>query len=371
MKPLVCVPYSFIGNGAPHALTLCLLLFISLLLTLAEYLGEGCISAMSGEAEIWKRLPQDHLARSTRLPWYHQDFEYKLRPAFRRLLEEWSKIASSDVVLHIDRVVSHTAIQTIQRILISVQRTQAWEVFPWPCIGEFWFIEQGLLRHPDYPSILNRIKSASPASTFLDLGTCLGQDIRTLLHDGAPPSGIYGADVLPGFREAGYALFQDRDRFDESHFIVGDIFSGTDGLARTRKTWDIIHIAMFLHVFSLADQETASRKILELLKPVPGSTIIGTQTGSLDAGELKLQPPLCQPGEDKTIYRQSRETLKALFEKAAKAAGIDVLVWAEYDDDEARERAAGRKEKGEDWEKRERFFAGDKERRIFFRVDVI
>jgi hypothetical protein len=255
--------------------------------------------------------------------------------------------------------------------LISAQRAQAWEVFPWPCIGSFWFIKQGLLRHPDYPSILNRITSTSPAPSFLDLGTCLGQDVRTLLHDGAPPSSIYGADILPGFRDAGYLLFQDRDRLDESHFIVGNIFSDTDELARTRKTWDIVHIAMFLHIFSLADQETAARKTLELLKPVPGSTIIGTQTGSLDAGELKLQPPFCLPGEDKTVYRQSRETLKAMFERAAKAVGIDVVVWAEYDEDDVRRRAAERKENGQEWERSNRVFAGEKERVIFFRVDVV
>jgi hypothetical protein len=64
-------------------------------------------------AEKWKCLPQDHLARSTSLPWYHQDLEYKLKPSFRRLLEEWSKIASSDVIPHIDRVVSRPVIQTI------------------------------------------------------------------------------------------------------------------------------------------------------------------------------------------------------------------------------------------------------------------
>lgn len=63
--------------------------------------------------------------------------------------------------------------------------------------------------------------------------------------------------------------------------------------------------------------------------------------------------------------------MKVMFEKAAKAAGLDVSVWAEYDEDEARERAEGRKEKGEEWEKKERFFAGDAERRIFFRVNVI
>ncbi|KAI1404946.1 hypothetical protein F4819DRAFT_446037 [Hypoxylon fuscum] len=240
-------------------------------------------------AEKWKHLPQNHLARSTKLPWYHQNFEYKLKSPFRKLLEEWSGIAPDDVIPHIYCV-----------------REGAWQVFPWPCIGEFWFIEQGLLRHPDYSSILKQITSTTPNPKFLDLGTCLGQDVRTLTHGGAPPSSLYGADVITGFKNAGYALFKDEERLDPSHFITGDIFSEVDDLAKTRGTWDIIHIAMFLHIFSLPDQEAVSKNIMKLLKAVPGSTIIGTQTGSLDAGELTLKPPFCEPGEHKTIYRQKK-----------------------------------------------------------------
>lgn len=206
---------------------------------------------------------------------------------------------------------------------------------------------------------------------FLDLGTCLGQDIRTLAHEGVPLSSLYGADILPSFEAAGHALFKDSDRLGPSHFITGDVFFDSDDLARTRGTWDIIHIAMFLHVFSFMDQEVACRNILKLLKPTPQATVIGTQTGSLDAGEMVLKPPLCEPGEHKTVFRQNKETLKEMWETAAKAEGFSVNVWTEYDEDEARKRAAGRKERGEEWEKKERFFVGERERRIFFRVEII
>lgn len=308
---------------------------------------------MATDAEKWNQLPQDHLARSTKLPWYTQSFEHKLKPPFRKLLQEWSKIPEQEVVPHISRV-----------------RQEGWQVFPWPCIGEFWFVEQGLLRHPDYSRILAQV-TETPGSKFLDLGTCLGQDVRTLAHDGAPVSSLYGADVIEGFRDAGYSLFNDRDRLDASHFITGDIFSDSDALAKSRGTWDIVHIAMFLHVFSLPDQEAASRNIMRLIKATPGSSIVGTQTGSLDAGDFELKPPFCEPGEHKVIYRHSKSTLKTLFEQAAKAIGVEVAVWTEYDEAEAKERAEGRTQKGEEWEKTERFFAGNRERRIFFRVEIV
>lgn len=176
----------------------------------------------------------------------------------------------------------------------------------------------------------------------------------------------FRASETPGTR-----CSRTSDRLGPSHFITGDIFSDEDQLARTRGTWDVVHVTMFLHVFALPEQIAVSKNIMKLLKAAPGSTVIGTQTGSLDAGELVLKPPLCEPGEHKTIYRQSRETLIDLFENAAKAAGLQVRVWADYDEDEARERARGRADKGEEWETKERFFAGDKERRIFFRVEIV
>ncbi|KAF2197441.1 hypothetical protein GQ43DRAFT_204195 [Delitschia confertaspora ATCC 74209] len=304
------------------------------------------------DAQKWAQLPADHMARSTKLPWYTASFEHKLTPSFRNLLKEWSGIAPEDVVPHIYRI-----------------REESWRIFPWPCIGEFWFIEQGLLRHPDYASVLQKLKTIKQAK-FLDLGTCLGQDLRTLAHANAPLPSLYGADALPGFEAAGHALFNDRDRLDSTHFITGNIFSETDDLAKTRGSWDIVHIAMFLHVFSKADAEAAARNILKLLKNEKETMVIGTQTGSLEPTELVLQPPLCEPGEHKTVWRQSRETMVEMWKEAANSVGLDVEIWAEYDEEEARQRANGRREKGEGWEKRERFFTGDKERRIFFRVVV-
>jgi hypothetical protein len=229
------------------------------------------------------------------------------------------------------------------------------------------------LRHPDYDKVIARLKDSTAGTLlkFLDLGTCLGQDLRTLAYDGAPLSSLYGADLFPAFERAGYALFRDQERFHSSHFITGDIFSDTDDLARLRGSWDMIHIAMFLHVFSLKSQEKACENMLRLLKNAPHSTIFGTQTGTLDAEELVLQPPMCEPGEHKTIFRHNKETMKEMWEKVAKSAGIKVQVWTEYDEKDAVERAEGRKKKGEEWEKSERFFTGDKQRRILFRVEIV
>ncbi|KAI0161742.1 hypothetical protein GGR52DRAFT_560994 [Hypoxylon sp. FL1284] len=310
---------------------------------------------MFASADKWKEISVGHPAQATDVPWYIKEMEeHKLKPSFRRLLEEWSGIPPDEVVPHIYRV-----------------RDEAWRVFPWPCIGHFWFVEQGLLRHPEYPNILERMTSTNPAPKFLDLGTCLGQDLRTLAHAGAPVSSLYGADVEPNFEAAGHSMFRDEDRFDHSHFVIGNIFGDGDQLAGTRGTWDIIHISMFLHLFPLPEQKVATANVFRLLKAAPGSTIIGTQTGSLDAGEVTLKPPAVKPGEVKTMYRQNKETMKDLLEKAAEEVGVKAKVWTDYDEEEVKRLNAKRAAGGGEWGKKWEQFEGEKERRIFFRVDLL
>ncbi len=192
-----------------------------------------------------------------------------------------------------------------------------------------------------------------------------------MANDGVPLSALYGADINPSFEAEGHGLFRDSDRLDSSRFITGDIFSNSDSddLTQTIGTWDVIHIAMFLHAFSRAAQEEACRKILLLLKGIPGSMVFGTQTGNLDSGEVVLKPPLCEPGEERTLFRQNKETLMSMWERAALETGLRVNVWTAYDEDHVRQRNAAAMTG--DNENQKQFFHGSRERRIFFRVEII
>jgi hypothetical protein len=64
---------------------------------------------------------------------------------------------------------------------------------------------------------------SKPAPKFLDLGTCLGQDLRAL-YDRVPISRLYGSDVLPEFEGTGHALLKDAYRFIPEYFILGAVF---------------------------------------------------------------------------------------------------------------------------------------------------
>lgn len=67
--------------------------------------------------------------------------------------------------------------------LTPAQRDQAWQIAPYPCIGGWMFLQLNMSLSPVYDEVLCRLKKGEK---LLDLGCCFGQDIRKLVHDGAP-----------------------------------------------------------------------------------------------------------------------------------------------------------------------------------------
>ena len=63
------------------------------------------------------------------------------------------------------------------------QRGQVWKIAPYPCVGGFKFLELNMSLSPTYGNVLSRLKGGDK---LLDLGCCLGQDIRKLVYDGVP-----------------------------------------------------------------------------------------------------------------------------------------------------------------------------------------
>ena len=244
----------------------------------------------------------------------------------------------------------------------------AWEIFPWPCIGEFWFISLGLSLHPSYQSLLTRLRSPSTPERFLDLGTCLGQDLRKLVFDGVPVQSVYGSDVFSDFERVSHELFHDADTFKD-RFIGASIFDeDTDNaLVKTKGTWDVISIVKFLHIFDWATQIRACKIILKLLSRKPGSMVIGAQTGSTEPGEQLVKPPFVAEGEHRSVFQQSAETFTEMWKIVEQDEGVHLRVDVVYDDQEDRER--GKKE--EEAEGNKKFFSGSKQRMLFFTVEVV
>lgn len=180
---------------------------------------------------------------------------------------------------------------------------------------------------------------------------------------------LYGSDIFADYERVGHELFRDSKRF-QNRFIVADLFeedANISALAKTEGSWDIISIIMFLHMYDWETQIWACKRILKLLSPKQGSMVIGAQTGSTQPGEQVVKPPLVAEGEQKSIYRQSKETFEEMWRVVGREEGVELRVEVVYDDQADREKRAEEERTGG----KKKFFSGVEQRRLFFTVEIV
>ncbi|KAI1086462.1 hypothetical protein F5B19DRAFT_498322 [Rostrohypoxylon terebratum] len=194
--------------------------------------------------------------------WYVKEFD-GTPDETRELLENYAYIPSNEVDTHVFAI-----------------REKAWDIFPWPCIGKFSFLKLSLHKQPSYASILERLKTGAK---YLDLGFCLGQDIRKLVADGAPSQNIYGVELNGLFIDLGYDLFRDRETL-KAQLVQGSAldFADDSPLGKLAGKMDFIHLGLILHVFGLENQRAVLGNCLKVLKPGPGTLILGQAVGDVE-----------------------------------------------------------------------------------------
>lgn len=106
------------------------------------------------------------------------------------------------------------------------------------------------------------------------------------MADGAPAHNLIGTDLQQGFIDLGYDLFRDRETL-MSKFFVSDILGNDASPTELNGKLDIIHASSFFHLFPLSKQTEIAKRLVKLLRPVPGSLILGRQTGNVKPGEYK------------------------------------------------------------------------------------
>lgn len=215
---------------------------------------------------------------------------------------------------------------------------------PYPCIGLFRFLELDLHRMSIYPEILERVRTGDK---FLDLGCALGQELRHLVsihtnpkanspppagniqltnrqvHDGAPSTNLYGCDLNPDLINVGYDLFNDQATL-QSQFIVSDIFNyKSDLITRFTGHFDIINAMSFFHLFTWDQQILVAKCIITLLRPQPGSLLVGRQVGKVKHSEGP------EAGESLIGYFHNEESWREMWEVVARETGtrwrVDVV----------------------------------------------
>jgi SAM-dependent methyltransferase len=153
--------------------------------------------------------------------------EGQISPAARKLLETYSGISPENVESHVVKI-----------------RNEAWNILPYPCIGQFRFLDLSLNTTAEYPEILHRL---SQGQRLLDMACCFGQEIRQLVADGAPAENIYGCDLREEYISLGYKLFKDEDTL-RTKFLLADILDPTSPLAEFKSHFDMIYAGSSFHL---------------------------------------------------------------------------------------------------------------------------
>ncbi|KAM0261114.1 hypothetical protein ACHAQJ_002376 [Trichoderma viride] len=212
----------------------------------------------------------------------------------RKLLHEYSGIPDEDVKSHIELI------------------------RPYPCIRRYRFLELIMTTTDVYQEVLDRVKNGEK---FIDLSCCFSQEIRKLVHDGAPSVNTYGSDLWGEFLSIGYDLFRDKDRL-QTTFIAADIFDDSSPLIKLSRQMNIIYVGDFFHLFNLEEQEKAANRVAQLLVPQPGSLIIGRQSGSETAGEYSRAGDT----SGKRHFQHNPQSWKELWERIGEKTGCTWLM---------------------------------------------
>lgn len=224
--------------------------------------------------------------------WY--EHEIKIPDGARTLLEQYSGFAPDEVVPHIRDL-----------------RDRAFAVWPYPCIGRLRFLELTTSTHPDYPEVVSRLKSGQ---TFLDVGCCLGQDLRKLMYDGAPSSAaMSGVDIESAFFDLGFELFRDREKMHAT-FLAADLTKAyAPAVTPLLLKHDVISAQSLFHLFNLKDQKTVAKHLVSFTKPSPGSIIVGRQAGDSDPGEKRGL------SQDAVVFLHNLQTFEQLWQDVGEA----------------------------------------------------
>ncbi|KAL9105631.1 MAG: hypothetical protein Q9227_009243 [Pyrenula ochraceoflavens] len=237
--------------------------------------------------------------------WFFIEGPPNIPPETLDLLQTYSRIPPAEVVPHVQKL-----------------REKAYKIHRYPCIGLYTFLKLDILRHPAYvASVLPRLTAPNSTDIFLDVGTCFGQDVRKLIHDGVPVSRVYGSDVLPEFIDAGYELFRDRDSIPDDHFLrPADLFDSSmeSKFCQLDGKVSMLHLTQVMHLFDYADQLVLAKRLVKLLRPGPGGLIFGQQNANLRPGEYPQRPG---EGRTPTLYRHNEASFTEFWERVGREVG--------------------------------------------------
>ncbi|KAG2347955.1 hypothetical protein BDR05DRAFT_1037851 [Suillus weaverae] len=199
--------------------------------------------------------------------------------------------------------------------IIDAQK-EAYKVAPYACIRGFDFLHPNISKLHIYDHVL---KCGSEGAILLDVGSCLGADVRKAVEDGFPAQNIIASDIKEGCSEP--ILFIPGDVFDPAFLSItqpaSSVPEGAMPDIRTLRSLNdlhgrvgVIHASKLFHLFNEEKQLELARALGGLLSCKPGSTICGTHTIALEKGVVSHTVL----GVDISYFCHSQETWTSLWD---------------------------------------------------------
>ncbi|MCJ1405441.1 hypothetical protein MMC11_008669 [Xylographa trunciseda] len=241
---------------------------------------------------------------NTGVPWYEAPLKLPLPRYVEDLFEIYVGLCPSQAASHIESV-----------------RIKAWSIMPYPCVGQHAFIHTPISHRPIYSEILHRLKCGA---TFLDVGSCMGQEFRRFAADGAMSSNMYALDVNTDFWNLGYDLFRDRGRLPVHHIVANilDDDKGGPELAALVGKIDVFHAGSFFHLFDWQSQLQALQRLIAL--STTDAVFVGHHTGREPAKETSIG--------DQPRYFHDAASWQRLWREAEKITGTKWAVETVFGD---------------------------------------
>ncbi|KAL4951391.1 hypothetical protein BDW69DRAFT_186459 [Aspergillus filifer] len=232
----------------------------------------------------------------------------------RRYIRTWNENANLSAILSDEtrsRLIEYAKISpdSIETRIKDIAK-KAWQIESYPCFQKFWFLQSDLFKSTSYVNILNKINAGA---LFLDLGCGLGQDIRQLVHDGAPSENIIGLELRQAYIDLGYELYQDKQTL-QFNFLVQSFFTDTPELTNLAGRIDIINSGYFMHMWDRETQLAVAKRMISLLSPEKGSLITGVHFGSRSPGKW-------EGAKNGVMFLHNAHTLRALWANCARETG--------------------------------------------------
>jgi hypothetical protein len=114
----------------------------------------------------------------------------------------------------------------------------------------------------------------------------------------------------------GYDLFNDKEIL-KTKFIAADVFDDNSPLTQLYGQMNIVYTGSFFHLFHYEEQLLVAKRVVQLLKPEPGSTIIGRQMGNVSSGDFSESGYV---GE-KQRFRHNAQSWEELWDRVGKETG--------------------------------------------------